>query len=255
MLITTEGIVLKQNKIAGNRRMIVLFTKDYGKISAGTSLNERSKGRSALALRPFTYAEYEIYKNRGYYNINGASVRKSFYAIGEDIDRFMAASHVIEYLNLSLEEEQYRPRMFELTIEFLDAVTRATKSSCQTMVYAYIFKTLGMQGIMPELRQCVNCGKPLDQMKRPIRFSVSGGGILCGDCSGEEKADPNALIFEPDFDIVEVIQYMTKSPLETFGRVTLKKNVQRELGRILAEYLDYYLNIDLFGRDLSVPSL
>ena len=62
MLITTEGIVLKQNKIANNRRMIVVFTKDYGKISAGTGLSERGRNRSALALRPFTYSEYEIFK-------------------------------------------------------------------------------------------------------------------------------------------------------------------------------------------------
>ncbi|MCF0141628.1 MAG: recombination protein O N-terminal domain-containing protein, partial [Mogibacterium sp.] len=44
MLVTTEGIVLKQRKIAGNRRMITVFTRKYGKISAGTSINEKGKG-------------------------------------------------------------------------------------------------------------------------------------------------------------------------------------------------------------------
>ena len=66
MLISTEGIVLKQHKIAGNRRMITIFSRRYGRIQAGTAMNERGKNRSALALRPFTFAEYEIFKNRGY---------------------------------------------------------------------------------------------------------------------------------------------------------------------------------------------
>ena len=52
MLINTEGIVLRQSKIANNRRIITLFTRRYGKITAGTSINERAKGRAALAIRP-----------------------------------------------------------------------------------------------------------------------------------------------------------------------------------------------------------
>ena len=72
--------------------MIVIFTKQYGKLSAGTSINEKSRGKAALALRPFTYAEYDIFKGREAYSINSASVSKSFYSIGEDIDRFMTAS-------------------------------------------------------------------------------------------------------------------------------------------------------------------
>lgn len=145
MLITTEGIVLKQNKIANNRRMIVVFTKDYGKISAGTGLSERGRNRSALALRPFTYSEYEIFKNRDYYNINGAGIKRSFYSIGEDIDRFLAASRVIEYLNETLEEGKPQPRTFELTIEFMEAITQA-KGNYETMLYAYLVKNLGKIG-------------------------------------------------------------------------------------------------------------
>ena len=104
MIINAEGIVLRQRKIANNRRMIVLFTKQYGKLSAGTSVNEKSRSKAALALRPFTYAEYDIFKGREAYSINSAQVSKSFYSIGEDIDRFINASAFIEYLDGVLEE-------------------------------------------------------------------------------------------------------------------------------------------------------
>ena len=215
MLITTEGIVLKQNKIANNRRMIVVFTKDYGKISAGTGLSERGRNRSALALRPFTYSEYEIFKNRDYYNINGAGIKRSFYSIGEDIDRFLAASRVIEYLNETLEEGKPQPRTFELTIEFMEAITQA-KGNYETMLYA-----------------------------------ISGGGILCGDCMEREKSDGDTLIFKPHFDIVEVLKYMVRHSLATFSRIQLKPEIQRELKKILSEYLEYYLNTDLLKGDFD----
>ena len=97
MLTDTEGIVLRQVKTSYGRRMILLFSKKYGKISAGTGLNERGKGKSSLALRPFTYGRYELFKNRDSYNINGAEVLKSYYGIGEDVDKYMNGAYVLEF--------------------------------------------------------------------------------------------------------------------------------------------------------------
>ena len=48
--------------------MITVLTKRYGKISAGTSINEGGKNKSALALRPFSYGRYDIFKNKDNYN-------------------------------------------------------------------------------------------------------------------------------------------------------------------------------------------
>ena len=40
MITDTEGIVLRQVKAAGGRRMISLFSRKFGKISVGASINE-----------------------------------------------------------------------------------------------------------------------------------------------------------------------------------------------------------------------
>ena len=42
----TEGIVLKQTKILNGRRMLTLFSKEYGKIGAGTGIAAGGKGKS-----------------------------------------------------------------------------------------------------------------------------------------------------------------------------------------------------------------
>ena len=63
MYINSEGIIFRQVKATGGRRMILLFTKKYGKISAGSNINEKGRTKSALAMRPFTYGTYELYKN------------------------------------------------------------------------------------------------------------------------------------------------------------------------------------------------
>lgn len=257
MLIDTEGIVLRQQKIPGNRRMLTLFTKRYGRISAGTSINEKGKGKSALALRPFTYAEYEIFKNRGYYNINYATVKRSYYGIGEDLDRYFAASKVLEYLDQVLQEEKAEPRLFDLVLEFMDALQDA-EGDCTMVLYAFIVKTFPLMGIKPELRQCANCGKPVEK-EGPHHFSIDAGGVLCEDCfdverKGEEvgenasargRRDRRELLFTVDFDIVGVLQYFGEKPFRVFDKVSLKPEYREQIRRIISIYVSYYLNIDI----------
>lgn len=249
MIVSSEGIVLKQRKIAGNRRLIVLFSKEYGKITAGTNINERGKGKSALALRPFTYSDYDLFKSRDSYNINSASVKQSFYSIGEDIERFMTASALIDYIDSVLEEGEARPKLFALSIEALEAISEA-RGNYRNILYAFIVKSLKLQGVMPHLTECVNCGKTLES--RPL-FSVTAGGIICSDCANREKTGGVALIYKPSFDIVEVIDYFQKAPIKQFVKVSLKPEVEEELKVILNEYIRHYIGADVLGKlDLNI---
>ena len=227
--------------------MIVLFTKQYGKISAGTSINEKSRSKAALALRPFTYAEYDIFKGREAYSINSAQAQKSFYSIGEDIDRFMTASAFIEYLDKVLGEEEPMPRLFDLSLKFLESVS-VTKSASETLLLAYIVKTLKLLGVAPELDRCVNCGRSEGKYRR---FSVTDGGIVCEECAEKLETGGNSLIYSPEFDIIDVFRYFDSKPLKTFEKVDLKPSVRSEVREILSEYTERYLGTDVLGRTIG----
>lgn len=253
MIINSEGIVLRQRKIANNRRMIVLFSKRYGKLSAGTSINEKSKSKSALALRPFTYAEYDIFKGRETYSINSSQVIKSFYSIGEDVDRFLTASICIEYLDKVLAEGQPAPKLFDLSLGFLESISQAGKSA-ETLLLAYIYKSLKLLGVAPEISCCVNCGKRLDDFGKESgykSFSVTSGGIICDECAKEEKTDANALIYKPSFDIISVFVYFDSKPLKTFEKIDLKPEVLKQVRAILTEYVDMYLGTDVLRQSIG----
>jgi DNA repair protein RecO (recombination protein O) len=197
-------------------------------------------------LRPFTYAEYDIFRGRDAYSINSASARKSFYSIGEDIDRFMAASAFIEYLDKVLGEEEPMPKLYELALGFLESVSKS-RSSAETLLFAFIVKSLRLLGVAPELSCCVGCGKSLSEFGGDgfRSFSVTGGGIICPDCAEQEKTTPDSLIYQPSFDIITVFGYFDSRPLATFEKVDLKPDVAGVVREILAEYTDRYLGIDV----------
>lgn len=252
MIINAEGIVLRQIKIANNKRMIVLFTKQYGKISAGTSISEKTRGKAALALRPFTYAEYDIFRGRESYSINSAQVISSFYSIGEDYARFEAASGLIEYLNKVIPDGEPMPKLFDMAIECMQSLS-ACKTDAETVLFAFIVKTLRMLGVAPELDCCVGCGKAAGSFGAGRKlFSVTGGGIICPECAEAEKREGDSLIYSPGFDIIDVFRYFDSKPLKTFEKVDLKPEVRKEVREIIAEYTDRYLGVDVLRSSIGL---
>lgn len=239
MLTDTEGIVLRQVKTSYGRRMILLFSKKYGKISAGTGLNERGKGKSSLALRPFTYGRYELFKNRDSYNINGAEVLKSYYGIGEDVDKYMNGAYVLEFTERVLAEEVPSPGIFSLLIDFFDLLEDRDKG-IGTLVLAYQTKVFRYTGVMPQLERCAICGEE----KPAFKFSVEEGGVICRDCfQAMENLGPHALIYDIKFGILDILKYFTVNPLKKLENIALKEDAGKLLQEIIREYAAYYLDV------------
>lgn len=218
--------------------MILLFTKKYGKISAGTGINERGKGKSSLALRPFTYGRYELFKNRDSYNINGADVLKSYYAIGEDVDKYMNGAYVLEFTERVLEEEVPSPGIFSLLIDFFDLLETRDRG-IGTLVLAYQTKVFRYAGVMPQLDRCAVCG----QEKPAAGFSIEDGGIICEDCRREmENLERHALIYDVRFGILDILKYFAANPLKKLENIALKGDAGKQLQKIIREYAAYYLD-------------
>ena len=218
--------------------MILLFSKKYGKISAGTGINERGKGKSSLALRPFTYGRYELFKNRDSYNINGADVLKSYYAIGEDVDKYMNGAYVLEFTERVLEEEVPSPGIFSLLIDFFDLLETRDRG-IGTLVLAYQTKVFRYAGVMPQLDRCAVCG----QEKPAAGFSIEDGGIICEDCRREmENLERHALIYDVRFGILDILKYFAANPLKKLENIALKGDAGKQLQKIIREYAAYYLD-------------
>ncbi len=249
MYTDTEGIIFKQIKTVSGRRMVLLFSKKFGKISAGTNINEKGKGKSALAMRPFTYGRYELYKNRDTYHINGAEVLKSYYRIGEDVEKYMCCSYVLELTERVLAEDAKASEIFYLLLDFF-SIMEERKKKFETIVLAYQVKLLQLLGSMPKLDACTRCGTTEDLKS----FSVKDGGLVCGKCLLQENMN-DRLIYESNFAIVDILRYFLRHPLKSFKSLALEESVQGRLGQILKEYFAYHLDIKTLKSEGFVMNL
>lgn len=243
MYVSSEGIVLKQVKAASGRRMVQILTPEYGLISAGSGLNERNaKSKSALAIRPFTYSRFELYRGRNYYDINSGEVIRSFYELGENIDKFVSASIALELTAKCLPEEMPQPALFSELREFLGELEKRS-ASFETLLLAYEVKLLSDLGMMPVLDRCASCGRDEESA-----FSIRDGGTVCSECA--EKAENKAeevhrasLIYRPGFGIVNVLKYFNRKPISAFQKVALDVDTAEELQTIIRGYIAYHLDV------------
>lgn len=270
----TEGIVLRHVKTAAGRTMLLIFSQKYGKISVGTSLTDKnSKSKSSLAIRPFTYGRYELYKGREIYNLNGAETKRSFYSFGENIDKYIAASIALELTEKVLTEEVPEPRIFSLLVEFLKQMEKRS-TAFSTLLLAYEVKLLYLLGNGPVLDRCAICGGPVTHQKDESgnrgdattqaevsadnghraapKFSVRDGGIICENCALElskkftenpHTRDLSRLIYQPKFDIVSTLRYFAEKPLSAFEKIALNESTADELKEIMREYFSYHLEV------------
>ena len=238
----TEGIVLRETKTSYNRRMILLFTREYGKISAGTNLGERGKSKSALALQHFTFGRYALHRGRNSYNIDGAEVIKSFYGIGENVDKYFNGAYVLEFTAKVLHPEVPMPGVFDMLIDFFDLLERRDKGF-GTLVLAYQTRLIASMGVAPVLDRCAICGKPAGNW-----FSIEDGGVICDDCHAEIMAEAednsarSALIYPVSFDIINALKYFNNHSLKQLENIALSEDTGKALQKIVREYAAYHLD-------------
>jgi len=143
-----------------------------------------------------------------------------------------------------LPEEMPQPKIFNLLIEFMEALQKREKKH-GTLILAYMVKAMDILGTMPELDVCTCCGqkRPVDARDK-ILFSVQEGGFICGECAAEcVNTNERPLIYELDFGIIDILKYFQKQPVQSFEKIALDDDKQQELQGLMKEYISYHLDI------------
>ncbi|MDR1778844.1 MAG: DNA repair protein RecO [Clostridiales Family XIII bacterium] len=196
-----EGLVFRRTQAVKGRSVLLLFTDQCGKISAGTSISERGKGRSALAVRRFTRGRYQLTENRGRWNVRGAEAVHAYLALAEDYDRYQAASLALEFTEKMLPEDVPEPEIYRLLVEYL-GILEERKQDYDTVSSAYFLKAFQALGVLP----------------------------------APENFHSDALLSALDFVTIDTIIYIRDNPLCAMRNLTLPSEKSAKLLRLLLRY-------------------
>ena len=221
-----NALMLRSVDYKENDKILTLLTAERGKISAGIKGVKKAAAKLKFAAQPFCFAEYVLADRGGKYTVINASECESFYDLRTDINKFYAASAVVEVANaLTFEGDECR-EIFTESVRTMSEICRGGESGA---LIRFLLSALKLSGYGVSTEKCVQCGAELFFADR-LKFDMDAGSFTCGECgngSGASRVTYNVL---------------RKAQGKTYENDFITADGEKRALRLLREYVSYKLN-------------
>jgi DNA repair protein RecO (recombination protein O) len=167
-----DAVVLRTYKLGEADRIVVLLTRQHGKVRAVAKGVRKTKSRFGSRLEPIRHVALQLYEGRELDTITQAESIDHFGAIREDLNRIARASAMLEAVDHMSSDREPNPRLYTM---LLGALRALAADDSPLLVAGFFFKLLALEGFRPVVEGCVTCGET-DAL---VAFDAEEGGLLC----------------------------------------------------------------------------
>lgn len=175
------AVVLASRDHGESDKILTLFCKDIGKLTAIAKGAHRSKKRfvNKLELFSFLHITYSRSTPGSLALINEGELLNSFMAIRSSVSRYQAATVIRELTLLATSEESPDNDLFTLILWALHAIDK--EAAPRPIIAMFLVKFFDSIGYRPDFSCCQNCGL-MYQGRSSAVFSNQAGGLVCSKC-------------------------------------------------------------------------
>ncbi|WP_068674327.1 DNA repair protein RecO [Oceanobacillus sp. Castelsardo] len=229
MLEKINGIVMKSRDYGETHKIVTIFSKKFGKITALARGAKKPKSRMAAVTQPFIFAQFFIYMSKGLSTIQQGEIINSNRIIREDIIKTAYTAYIMELTDKLLEDRNSEAYIFEQLQHTMDYI--AGNENCEIPVIMYEMKLYKIGGFAPKVDSCVNCGKK----EELVVFSIKEGGILCSRC---RHVDLDSTFLPTP--LPKLLYIFSEIGLERVNNISVKDENKNIVRQILDSYYDHY---------------
>ena len=182
----TNAIILRRIPLSETDKILTLFTREYGKLSAVAKGSRRTTSRLSGATEPLMFLRALLAEGMNLDVVTQAEIRESFPIVRGDFGLFLRATYACELLDRLTVERDPAPEAFDLLLSTLYILQRAIEPDAA--LHAYELQLMALVGYEPRLDACVRCERDmLSGDLFPGGFSPVRGGVLCEDCANQVR--------------------------------------------------------------------
>ncbi len=229
MLRTIEGIVIKTQNYGETHKIITIFSKEIGKISAICRGANKGKSKLSALAQPFIKANFLIYVSKGLSTVQQGEIIESYRTIREDIMKTAYAAYLTELTMMLTEDkeaERYLYNQLDLTLDWINK-----EEELMVPLFMLELKLFKRGGFAPIIDSCARCGN----VNNLTSFSIKEGGLLCSNCF---HTDERAMLISPN--VIKLLPIFMNAGLEQIGSINMKKSNIQLLRKIFDNYYDTY---------------
>jgi DNA repair protein RecO (recombination protein O) len=226
-----EAVVLGTVDFGEADRIVTLFSRNHGRLSAFAAGARKSKRRFAGALEAGTHLTARLVTTRGdTHRLDGVDVIKSFHKLRDDLSFIARALYCLELCRELTRDHQPHEPLFDALVHYLGQLDE--RKAGPTSLIKFELDALQYTGFMPRFAPCALCEQPTGE--RP-RFDPEHGGVVCFACSPRV---PRGIAVRPEVvDALARLQAGERTPLpaelRARSRELLNAFIAHHLGRQL----------------------
>ncbi len=229
-LYKTEALVLRSRDCGRGDKLLILYSRELGKIKVMAHGAARPSSRKRGAVQLFTRANFLIRRGREMDSVSQCEGVEMFSYLREDLEKISYASYLFELVDVFTPEGEASEPLYLLLLTTLRLM--ATED-LELLTRAFEIKAADYAGYHPVLETCANCRGLL---VGPLSFSPGMGGVLCGACGA---AGPDAL--PCNRGLVEILKVLWRWHPSRLRQLKVDCQARLQLKNLLHEYLKYHL--------------
>lgn len=233
MICRAEGLVLRSYRMSGSSKVVVVFTKEGGKLKFAAKGARRPKSKFGASLEPITWGVYDYFRREGreLQSLVEADILNPFAGIKVEYRRLVYASVICDLLNGATTDEDRNPALLNSAVVCLLWLETVLLSAVELPLWAFQLKAVALLGYRIHLIDCVKCGGVLPG--NLVCFSPEQGGTVCAKCATGELELKRSTI-----DFLQNLEQCRPEEIDTskFNAVEHPK-----VRRALRTFLTYYV--------------
>ncbi|MEI8349769.1 MAG: DNA repair protein RecO [Candidatus Omnitrophota bacterium] len=229
------GFVLRRHNFRETSVIASLYTLRFGKITGILKGFYTQKKEFSSNLDIFSLNELVFYpKKRDIWLISFTDLVHDYDFLRKDIAKATVAALFLNLIDRTMQPWDVNYEVFALLKNALLALEQGEEKK---ICYMFLIKFLTISGFKPEFNKCIMCH---GRIQEESVFSVSRGGLVCGDCHGQ-VGDARKISKETISSLV----YIQNSEFSLMLRLNPSRDCEKEITYILREFLCYHLDFDI----------
>jgi DNA repair protein RecO (recombination protein O) len=223
------AIVLRTHKFGEADRVVVLLTRQRGKVRAVAKGVRRTGSKFGSRLEPGSYVQLQLHEGRGELDlVTQAETIEPHHRTRSDLQRLARAAALLEAVEQFAQDREPAPRMFDMLAGGLRTIEQRDPPM---VTAAFYLKLLASEGVAPQLDSCIDCGGT----GTPLAWAVEAGGVRCSGCGGGRTVSEAALSVAQAVlcgglnSVLELPEDATTHEVEALAVGALEAHVERRM--------------------------
>jgi DNA repair protein RecO (recombination protein O) len=231
---TTDALVIGSMRYSEADRIVTLYSRDRGKISAVAKGVRRTKSKVGGRLEPFSLVRMSLHSGRGtLYTVVGVETVRTFQAVRDELFRMEEGARLLGAVRHLFPAEEGSAPAFNLLVRGVARLAEAEDApTAAGVVLATRLKLLVLLGYAPEVTCCAVCGGG----EELYGFSPSLGGVVCGSCL--QSAETSCFALSPG--AVATLQTLCRNSLADLKDLELDDRATAEVEQVVAQTLAFH---------------